>query len=145
VHFAALSTNGRWLSNYGDGVIFFKDNMIAHRATVFETNTARWIEENTGKLTVPQGCTAVWGSRAILAVAKLGEALCNDPTDLDSLILSNGTSSASDEFIEVHILGGFTIKSAASVAVRTGALGDLGMAAAKERTAKSSLSFSVVP
>jgi hypothetical protein len=143
IQFAALSTNGRWLQNYGDGAVFFKDAMIAHRATVFETNTAQWFAENNGISEIPPGYRATWGKRSTLATAKLAGAACHDCSDIDSLLLSGGESTASDQFIEVHICGSYTIRSVNGVVVRAGAFGDLGLAAAKERAANLSFSFSV--
>lgn len=72
IHFAALSTGGTWLASYGEGAVFFKESMISHRATVFEQNTAMWVNENNGDLNIPLGYRAPWDQRQKLAVAKLG-------------------------------------------------------------------------
>ncbi len=144
IHFAALSTDGRWLTSYGDGAIFFKDDMISHRATVFETNTATWVEDS-GALKIPPGYRAVWTERSHLAVAKLGEAACDEPCDMSSLLLSCGRSSADDSFMEVHIYGGFTIRSATSVVFRRGALSELGRADVLDRAKRLGISVTELP
>ena len=144
IHFAALSTDGRWLSTYGDGAVFFKEDMISHRATVFEKNTATWVEDN-GALQIPPGHRAVWSQRSHLAVAKLGEAACEEPCDMGSLLLSCGPSSADDAFMEVHIFGGFTIRSASAVVLRRGALSELGRADVLDRTKRLGISVTEVP
>ena len=124
IHFAALSTAGRWLSNYGDGAVFFKEKMISHRATVFEENTAVWASERTADISVPPGVQAVWEERHKLVVAKLVDKVSGSG-DLNELILSSGTTTGSDLFLEVHIYGTFTLKSMSSIIFKKGALPDL--------------------
>lgn len=125
IHFAALSVSDTWLEHYGDGAVFFREEMIKHRATLFETNTACWVDANTGTLEVPPGHQAVWDDRHILGVAKLGQSLDAATSNLNALIMSCGASSADDNFIEVHILGGFTIRTAAKIVIRRKALSEL--------------------
>lgn len=145
INFAALSTNRNWLNNYGDGAIFFREKMIAHRSTVFEKNTVTWLNQRSGELKIPAGYRATWQNRGILAVAKLGDASYAPKADIDTLLLSCGPSTADDVFIEVHICGGFTIRSAEAVVVRKGALGALGMAAALERARTLPFDFTEIP
>ncbi len=144
IHFAALSTDGKWLTSYGDGAVFFKDNMISHRATVFEKNTATWVEDS-GALQIPPGHRAIWNQRSHLAVAKLGEVACSGPCDVSSLLLSCGHSSADDSFMEVHIYGGFTIRSTDAIVLRRGALSELGRADVIDRTKRLGISFTELP
>jgi hypothetical protein len=145
INFAALSTNRNWLSNYGDGAVFFRERMIAHRSTVFETNTVTWLNERSGDIKIPAGYRANWKNRGMLAVAKLGEASYAQNVDIDTLLLSCGTSTANDVFMEVHICGGFTIRSADAVIVRKGALGELGKAVALERARTLPFDFKELP
>ncbi len=133
INFAALSTNGAWLDNYGDGAIFFKENMIAHRTTLFEQNTAKWIEENQYHTEIPKGSRALWSERAKLGVAKLGNNILDGNQNYDSMILSCGKDSESDIFIEVHIYGTFSIKSAKSVAIKSNCLSQVGKIALFDR------------
>ena len=113
--------------------------MIGHRATVFETNTARWVDSNSGQLDVPAGYQATWDQRHILGVAKLASQVSSSTTDLKALVLSCGATSADDNFIEVHILGGFTIRSASRVVVRGASLSKLSKAALDDCAAKLNL------
>lgn len=145
IHFAALTTEGRWLSNYGHAAVFFKDTMISHRASLFQENTAVWVDERNGNLEIPEGHRAVWDDRSRLAVAKLGDEACLGVSDSASLLLSCGKSSGDDSFIEVHICGGFTIRSASAIVVRQGQLSDCGRADILVRVAELGLGFTEIP
>ena len=134
IHFGALSTDGKWLPHYGPAVVFFKENMIAHRATVFEMNTAKWVEVTNGNLTIPKGSRATWDNRHLLAVAKLGTRMVAGEAAAN-LILKPGTKNdgEDDDFIEVHILGKFTIRSACEVKIKSGHLSDLSKLVVREK------------
>lgn len=142
INFAALSTAGNWLQSYGDGAIFFKETMIGYRSTVFEQNTATWVDENNGDLTIPYGFRASWPNRDKLAIAKLGEKAQDGCADFDSLLLSCGATSGDDEFMEVHIYGGFTIRSAESIIVKKGSISEIGRLDILDRMNKLGISFS---
>lgn len=133
INFAALSTNWKWLSNYGDGAVFFKDEMISHRSTVFETNTALWVEENNCTMSIPSGSLATWDNRVKLGVAKLGGKLRIGDHHFDDLILLNGADSAGDAFMEVHICGGFTIRSTKAIIIKSDYLSAAGRLALNDR------------
>jgi hypothetical protein len=144
VHFAALSTGRRWLSHYGDGAVFFKDEMIAHRSTVFEKNTACWADEQNGKLDIPPGHSSTWENRGMLGAVKLADAVSSvNEDEIDSHILRCETTGAEDVFIEVHIYGSFTIRSIGAIVVNQNALSELSRAAMSERAAELGIDFIV--
>jgi hypothetical protein len=145
IAFAALSTERRWLETYGEGAVFFKEEMIAHRATVCESNTATWVDEETGKCTIPFGSRATWDDRAELAVAKLEESVLGAQTDWASMLLQTGESSAEDVFIEVHIYGEFTARSIQALAIKQEALSPLGTRLLREANAAHGLSYQLLP
>ena len=122
MRFAALSLDGQGLSHYGDCFFMLKDNMIAHRATVFEENSVVYMQRL--KLTItdplPAGFRAIWQDRGRLAVVKLADALALVTTagDFPALLMSNGTKPEDDQFLEVHIYGSITIHSVAEVSMK---------------------------
>ncbi len=122
IRFAALSCNGAGLTNYGECTMVLGEQFIAHRTSVFETNTARFFERGgmfqSGKSpAVPSGLRATWEDRGKLAVAKLVTRITNSTTDAEfsALLLSPGATSDDDEFIEAHIFGPLTIRSFSNV------------------------------
>lgn len=109
IQFAALSLDGVGLSNYGECSFVLRDDMIAHRASVFEGNSAVLMRRK--KYELPPGFRVSWGERAKLCVAKLAETI--DPGTPDAqfvgILLQAGPSSEDDSFIEVHIWGPMSI------------------------------------
>ena len=115
MRFAALSLDGVGLSNYGSCSIVFRDNMISHRASVFEENSAIFMERRKIKFSrkpnLPKGFRATWDDRAKLSVAKLSQKI-DSATRSDKysgLLLRQGVTSEDDEFVEVHIWGPMTV------------------------------------
>jgi hypothetical protein len=98
--------------------------MIAHRATVFETNSVLWAQEHVqsrGKdVEVPPGFRAGWPARAQLAVAKLAAEIeaTTSPNDFPGLLLKQAASSTDEDFIEVHIWGPMTRRTFERVVLR---------------------------
>jgi hypothetical protein len=109
IRFGALSLDGIGVLNYGSCSITLRDEMISHRASVFEENSARFVERQGTK--IPKGYRAAWNDRSRLCVAKLsGEIDSATGSDKYSgLLLRQGTSSDDDEFVEVHIWGPMTV------------------------------------
>jgi len=124
VRFAALTVNDSGLTNYGDWMLFPKEDMIAHRSTVFEENSVLFFRKHDiragNDYAVPQGYRAPWEMRHRLVAAKLAPSLnsATDATEFASLLLKSGVDSANDEFVEVHIWGGLTIRSFVKVSGR---------------------------
>lgn len=114
MRFAALSLDGVGLTNYGSCSIVFREKMIAHRASVFEENSALFVERHEIEISrnpnLPKGYRATWDERAKLCVAKLAGRV-DSATRSDKysgLLIKQGATSEDDEFIEVHIWGPMT-------------------------------------
>jgi hypothetical protein len=123
VRFAALSLDGVGLSTFGFCSIELRDEMIAHRASVFEENSVLFMEHHGVKVSrhpnVPKGYRAIWDQRAKLAAAKLAARIDSSttPNQYSSLLLSEGAAPAAHEFVEVHIFGPMTVLTMANVKV----------------------------
>jgi hypothetical protein len=125
MRFAALSLDGVGLSNYGSCSIVLRDNMISHRASVFEENSAVFMERRKIKFSrkpnLPKGFRATWDNRAQLCVAKLSRQI-DSTTGSDKysgLLIKQGATSEDDEFVEVHIWGPMTVLTMEQVIVTT--------------------------
>lgn len=121
IHMAALSPDGRGSTQYGDCFLTLRADFIAHRATVFTSNSAaffRGVPIETATLAA-RGHRAVWSERAKVAVAKLASALTPalSTTSVARLIARPGATGAADEFIEVHVFGPMTIRTVESVRI----------------------------
>jgi len=97
------------LTGYGAYAIVLKEQMIAHRATVFEENPLNLSRKFRLLLTdpIPPGFRATWAQRDILAKAKLHAEVTSATLDADFphiLVRDRGGTGDSD-FIEVHIFG----------------------------------------
>jgi len=123
IRFAALSLDGIGLSNYGSCSVALRDNLIAHRTSVFEENSAVFMDRHEIKVSrkpdVPKGFKATWIDRHKLCVAKLASRIdsATTPNQYSGLLLKEGASSESDEFIEVHIFGPISVLTMAKVTV----------------------------
>jgi hypothetical protein len=110
--FAALSIDSHGLQKYGGLTMVLKEDIIKHRATVFEENSKDFCRRHriiVGS-PVPSGYRAVWDKRNELATAKLHSLLTptTTPEDFPGILLVSGDGKISDKFIEVHIYGSFT-------------------------------------
>jgi hypothetical protein len=122
IRFGALSGDGAGLPNYGECTMTLADRFVSHRTSFFETNTARFFERGgmfqAGALAMaPRGMRALWEDRDKLATAKLAPQITPTTTDAEfpRILLSPGSTSDDDEYIEAHIYGPLTIHSFASV------------------------------
>ena len=122
IRFAALSCEGVGLKNYGESSMVLGERFIAHRTSLFETNTARFLDRggifHPGKSSaVPPGLRAIWEDRGRLATAKLEPRINAATTDADfpALLLLQGATSDDDEYIEAQIFGPLTIQSFSEV------------------------------
>lgn len=122
IRFAALSCDGVGLSNYGECTMVLGEQFIAHRTSLFETNTARFLERGgifrRGKSPrIPGGSRASWADRGKLAIAKLGASITATTIDTEfpRILLTPRLKSDDDEFIEAHIFGPLTIRSFSKV------------------------------
>lgn len=133
--FAALSLNHKGPTAYGPHSLELKDQMINHRATVFEMNTITFVRTHKLEATspIPLGYRASWAMRDKLAKAKLYAKLDAQTakTDYQGILIDNGGAADDPNFIEVHIYQGFsrqaiskitfgkTAKSAENVVIRS--------------------------
>jgi hypothetical protein len=123
IRFGALSLDGVGLPNYGPCSLVLRDDMISHRSSVFEENSAVFMERRRIRVSrepkVPKGYRAVWGDRGKLCVAKLASKIDSrtGPDKYSALLLRQGPTSEDDEFVEVHIFGAMTILTMEQVIV----------------------------
>ena len=123
IRFAALSLDGVGLSTFGDCSIELREEMIAHRASVFDENSVLFMERHGVKVSrtpnVPKGFRAIWGERDKLCVAKLARRIDSTtaPNQYSKLLLAQGASPETHEFVEVHIFGPMTVLTMAKVKV----------------------------
>ena len=121
IRFAALTMNQCGINHYGDCHMALKNDMIAHRATVFEENTIVFMDRRKEILTaeLPPGYRANWNDRGKLAVAKLASKLSHSMTEADfsSLLMNDGAKPEDDQFVEVHIYGSISIHTVQEVSL----------------------------
>ena len=115
MRFGALSLDGIGLSNYGSCSIVLRNELISYRTSVFEENSALFMERHDIKISrnpnLPKGYRATWGDRAKLCIAKVSPRI-DSTTNSDKyseLLLLEGATSEGDEFVEVHIWGPMTV------------------------------------
>jgi hypothetical protein len=111
IRFAALSLDGAGLPHYGEASFVFRESMIAHRASVYEENSALYLKRHAYQ--PPPGHRATWAERAKLAVAKLGDEVDAAMTaeQLAGLVLRAEVAPEDDRFVEVHIWGPLSIRT----------------------------------
>ena len=107
---AALSPDGRGLTNYGAITLQLEGHAIEDRASVMRENAFDFFERyDLGRRNAEEepGWRAVWADRARLGVAHLAATLTH-ATALDRIsdaILSSGGGRDRDRYIEVHVYG----------------------------------------
>jgi hypothetical protein len=122
ITFAALSLDGTGLSNYGSCSIVLRNDMIAHRASVFEENSVKFTERHRvamKKGKVPNGYRAPWANREKLCAAKLHQSIdaATRPDEYSRLLMREGATSEEDQFVEAHIFGPWTARTIEQVSV----------------------------
>ena len=122
ITFAALSLEGTGLSHYGSCSIVLRNDLIAHRTSVFEENSVVFTERyrvamKKGK--VPNGYRAPWANRGKLCVAKLDQSIdaATRPDEYSRLLMREGATSEEDQFVEAHIFGPWTARTIEQVSV----------------------------
>lgn len=117
IRFGALSMDGCGLLNYGECFLVLREDMIAHRSTVFEENTALFMDNHDIKMSeadnLPKGYRATWDERDKLCVCKLADKLTptSDLPDFSRLLIQQGKTTEDDDFVEVHTWGPLTVRS----------------------------------
>ena len=83
--FASLTLNNKGVRGYGNYFIILKDEMLAHRATVFEENPHLFVQRHKVLLSepLPPGFRATWDERDKLAKAKLYPKLTSNTQPVD--------------------------------------------------------------
>lgn len=122
IRFAALSLDGIGLRSYGECTFVLREDLIAHRTSVFEDNSAMFLRELKLHDKVPPGHRASWAERSKLCVAKLASRIhaAMTPADFPGLLLEQGATPEDDRFVEVHIWGPLSIRSFERVILSTG-------------------------
>jgi len=110
IRFAALTLDGIGLSRFGDCFLVLREDMIAHRASVFEDNSAALMARH---LEEPAGCRATWEERAKLCLAKHEEDLRPgiERENFPRILLREEPRREDSRFVEVHIWGPLSIRS----------------------------------
>jgi hypothetical protein len=109
LHFAALSLDNTGLARYGPYCIVLRDNLIAHRSSVFEENAFFFCRHHAiiSGHPAPPGYRAPWGRKSELAIAKLGGKIraAMVTGDFPDILMGNQRDAPDCDFIEVHIYG----------------------------------------
>jgi hypothetical protein len=118
IRFAALALDGVGLPHYGECTLVLREEMIAHRASLLEDNSALLMKRVAYNL--PAGLRATWPDRVFLCVAKLADRFCPETkkAEFASLLMRPRSSPELDEFVEVHIWGPMTRRTFAKVILR---------------------------
>lgn len=124
VRFAALTLDGRGLLNYGDCALIPRNDLIAHRSSVFEENSVMFMKNHNilvfDLVNLPKGYRATWFNRGKLSAIKHTKSF--SPTtkneDYPGILLEQGDTNEDDVFIEVHIWGPMTILTFEKVFVK---------------------------
>ena len=107
--------DGAGLSSFGPCAIRLREVVVDERATLLEGNSYHFISKHNIRPgeDIPPGYSAAWRERHKLAVAKLATQISPGTTEQEHskiLLFSEGRRDT-DEFIEVHIYGGFDNKA----------------------------------
>ena len=107
--FGALSLDSLGMSYYGPYCVVLKDDLIAHRASVFEENPFEFNRRHaiiSGQVP-PAGYRAPWIYRDKLAVSKLANKISSGMSDSDfpNILVEPRRADPDCDFIEVHVYG----------------------------------------
>ena len=119
ISFAALSLDGRGVAWYGDFSVSLKEEALSRKASVFEENPYTFCDRYGVSVTkpLPPGYRAPWPRRAELAMAKLHPKIQPgmSAVDFPAVLMEQGATSATSDFIEVHTYGPIHPKAVARV------------------------------
>lgn len=107
--FAALSLDKIGMDYYGPYCVVLKDDLIAHRASVFEENPFVFNRKHaiiSGQMP-PVGYRAPWAHRSKLAVSKLAARIVPGmfDTDFQNVLMEPRRAEPDCDYIEVHVYG----------------------------------------
>jgi len=121
LHYGALTLDGHGLPHYGECEVVLRDEMISHRTSVFEENSAMYVHR-FGHV-IPAGRRSDWSTRGRLCVAKLASRI-SAPTSLSQfpgILLKSAPSALDDQLVELQIFGELTFHSFQRVRLRRAA------------------------
>jgi hypothetical protein len=120
IRFAALSLDGVGLDEFGDCFLVLREDMISHRASVFEDNSAAFVERHHHP--VPEGFRSTWEKRSKLCTAKHAKDLRRGMSDSEfpAILLRQQTGSEESGFVEVHIYGPISVHAVDKVILKKG-------------------------
>lgn len=109
IHYAALTLGDNSL-NYGNCKVFLREEMIAHRSSCFEGNTAVIYSE---KHSFSEYARSSWSDRHELCTVAFSGDLRPDtsPSDFPSILVQAGATALEDKFIEIHVFGPMTCRT----------------------------------
>ncbi len=112
IYYAVLSLDERGASGWGPVALVLKSHMIEDRTTVGESNVATFGATLAPHGPVPPGYRAQWSERSKLCVAKLHRQVLpnTSPDAFPGILLRSVGDRATDDFVEVHIYGMFSIE-----------------------------------
>jgi hypothetical protein len=107
--YGALSLDSFGMEYYGPYCVVLNEQLIAHRASVFEENPFEFNRRHSvisGQMP-PAGHRAPWARRDQLAVGKLAAKITSGMRDADfpDVLIEPRRAEADCDFIEVHIYG----------------------------------------
>lgn len=126
IRFAALSLDGKGVTQYGRCSIVLAEASVRRRATVFEKNSVDFCRERGlgfgslgSSVRIPTGYRATWEERGKLAAAKLEGAITSDSQEkvFPEILLDNDMR----DFVEVHIYSPLHRRAIASIKITGGA------------------------
>lgn len=124
IRFAALSLDGEGVWNYGECSLTLREDRSAYRASAFEANNVVmtvYQQKNymADALDLPQGYRATWSERGRLCVAKSSGKIQVGTVsgEFSRLLVEQGTTTAGDEFVEIHLWGPISIRTVERVVV----------------------------
>ncbi len=122
VHYASISLNGEGVKSYGDTTVKLRENMIAHRSTCVEGNSADLFAKHGNLVKILR---STWDERGKLCVAKAASNVnaTSKTDDFPNLILQNRPPSNDDDFVEVIIFGTMTAGTFDSVTIQSAFVG----------------------
>jgi hypothetical protein len=120
IRFAALSLDEGGLAEYGDCFFILREDMIAHRATAFEENSAAFLRGRFDG--IPEGSRSTWAERSKLCTVKnAGDLRPGVPaSDFPAVLMRQKTATEESRFVEVHIYGSMSIRSIEKVIFKKG-------------------------
>jgi hypothetical protein len=113
IRFAALTIDDVGPAHYGECSLRLREDMIAHRASLYEDNSTVFVARNGAIAANEPGHRARWPDRGIFAVAKLADKLgpTTQADDFSRILLSPGPKPEDDRFIEANVFGPMTIRT----------------------------------